>query len=189
MTDRAAVADDLRLVARRLADLYAVDRGAIRRLRADLALDREVLDGLTAWGVDLPAASGRGKGSPRRIAGYAGQAGAEGDSLRAPAKVPETSDKGAGDLGHGEGPRPCHLCGREFVAGRVDARYCSPRCTDLASRERRGQDISEQLAAILDPPRCQAPGCGDIIPSWRKGKCYCGEGCRKAAYRARGAGK
>jgi hypothetical protein len=185
MTEPETLAQELRRIGRQLADLYCEDRGAIRRLRLELHMDRETLDGLVAWGVDLPATSRRGKGRPRRIAGYGGQSGPEGESLSGAEYLPETSDKGIGDLGHGEGPRRCDLCRREYVAGRADSVYCSPRCTDLVSRQRRGEDISEQLAAILDPPRCHAPGCDDVIPNWRLGKLYCDDACRKRAQRER----
>jgi hypothetical protein len=92
------------------------------------------------------------------------------DTADGPRRVPGTS-------------RSCERCGDLLAAGlRVEARYCSKRCRQAASRARLRQRSGR---AGLTPPkrcaRCQGPMPSGVRPEAR----YCSKPCRQAASRAR----
>jgi hypothetical protein len=93
----------------------------------------------------------------------------ERDTSDGPRRVPGTS-------------RSCERCGDPLAAGlRAEARYCSKRCRQAASRARLRQRSGR---AGLTPPercaRCQGPMPSGVRPEAR----YCSKRCRQAASRA-----
>jgi hypothetical protein len=169
-------------LGRLLADIADQDRAAIRRLRVQLHLDREILDGLVAWGAELGPSIG-GDRRQRVIRPRTAIRAPEGESLTDATEPSIYRDIAVHNPGHSRGPRPCHLCGREYLDGRADSRYCSDRCRRLAYRRDQGEDITAQLRMLLDPPGCSA--CGELLTGRRVGTRYCDDACRKRAQRER----
>jgi hypothetical protein len=184
MTERVdQAAELLEDLGRQLADIYREDRGAIRRLRVELHLDRETLDGLVAWGTELRPSIG-GDRRQRVIRPRTAIRAPEGESLTDATEPSIYRDIAVHNPGHPRGPRPCHLCGRDYVDGRADSRFCSDSCRRLAYRRDQGEDISAQRRMLLDPPGCSA--CGELLTGRRVGTRYCDDACRKRAQRERG---
>jgi hypothetical protein len=79
--------------------------------------------------------------------------------------------------------RSCERCGDPLAAGlRAEARYCSKRCRQAASRARLRQRSGR--AGLTPPERCalcQGPMPSGVRPEAR----YCSKRCRQAASRAR----
>ena len=79
--------------------------------------------------------------------------------------------------------RSCERCGNSLAAGlRAEARYCSKRCRQAASRARLRQQSGR--AGLRPPERCalcHGPMPSDVRPEAR----YCSKRCRQAASRAR----
>jgi endogenous inhibitor of DNA gyrase (YacG/DUF329 family) len=79
--------------------------------------------------------------------------------------------------------RSCERCGDPLAAGlRAEARYCSKRCRQAASRARLRQQSGR--AGLTPPERCalcQGPMPSGVRPEAR----YCSKRCRQAASRAR----
>jgi hypothetical protein len=79
--------------------------------------------------------------------------------------------------------RSCERCGDPLAAGlRAEARYCSKRCRQAASRARLRQQSGR--AGLTAPERCalcQGPMPSGVRPEAR----YCSKRCRQAASRAR----
>jgi predicted nucleic acid-binding Zn ribbon protein len=49
--------------------------------------------------------------------------------------------------------RTCEFCGKEFYAQKVNTRYCSKRCNELAyKKRRRPKQIIEVEAVVLQKP-------------------------------------
>jgi predicted nucleic acid-binding Zn ribbon protein len=79
--------------------------------------------------------------------------------------------------------RSCERCGNPLAAGlRTEARYCSKRCRQAASRERLRQRSGRAgLQAPKRCARCQGPMPSGVRPEAR----YCSKRCRQAASRER----
>jgi len=79
--------------------------------------------------------------------------------------------------------RSCERCGNSLAAGlRAEARYCSKRCRQAASRARLRQRSGR--AGLRPPERCAR--CHGPIPSGVRPEArYCSKRCRQAASRAR----
>jgi endogenous inhibitor of DNA gyrase (YacG/DUF329 family) len=79
--------------------------------------------------------------------------------------------------------RSCERCGDPLAAGlRAEARYCSKRCRQAASRARlRQQSGRADLTAPERCALCQGPMPSGVRPEAR----YCSKRCRQAASRAR----
>lgn len=78
--------------------------------------------------------------------------------------------------------RECRRCGQPIPTGaRPEARYCSKRCRQAASRAR----LREQSGRPLAPPERCAWCTGPIPTTLRPEARYCGKRCRQAASRAR----
>jgi predicted nucleic acid-binding Zn ribbon protein len=60
--------------------------------------------------------------------------------------------------------RLCQWCGRDFVAKREDARFCSPACR--VGNHRKGAKLTRACVA-----------CGAAFTTTRKNKRYCTAGC------------
>ena len=79
--------------------------------------------------------------------------------------------------------RSCERCGNPLAAGlRAEARYCSKRCRQAASRARLRQRSGR--AGLRPPERCAL--CHGPMPSGVRPEArYCSKRCRQAASRAR----
>jgi hypothetical protein len=79
--------------------------------------------------------------------------------------------------------RSCERCGTALAAGlRAEARYCSKRCRQAASRARLAQRSGR--AGLTAPERCAR--CDGPMPTGRRPEaCYCSKRCRQAASRAK----
>jgi len=111
--------------------------------------------------IASPAANTPRDTSPRAV---------ETDTSDGPRRVPGTS-------------RSCERCGDPLAAGlRAEARYCSKRCRQAASRARLRQRSGRAgLTAPERCARCQGPMPSGVRPEAR----YCSKRCRQAASRAR----
>jgi hypothetical protein len=111
--------------------------------------------------IASPAANTLRDTSPRAV---------ETDTSDGPRRVPGTS-------------RSCERCGDPLAAGlRAEARYCSKRCRQAASRAQLRQRSGR--AGLTAPERCaccQGPMPTGLRPEAR----YCSKRCRQAASRAR----
>ena len=87
----------------------------------------------------------------------------------------------------------CHVCHKEFVANRVDAKYCSNACRQKAYRDRqpkkdRREVAAAQLAgrrATTHKGKCSYCGRTFYTDGTGTGRLYCNNACRQAAYRER----
>jgi hypothetical protein len=79
--------------------------------------------------------------------------------------------------------RSCERCGTPLAAGlRAEARYCSKRCRQAASRARLSQRSGR--AGLTAPERCAR--CDGPMPTGLRPEArYCSKRCRQAASRAR----
>ncbi|MGO9903966.1 MAG: hypothetical protein ACLP0J_30840 [Solirubrobacteraceae bacterium] len=79
--------------------------------------------------------------------------------------------------------RSCERCGDPLAAGlRAEARYCSKRCRQAASRARLSRRSGR--AGLTAPERCAR--CDGPMPTERRPEArYCSKRCRQAASRAR----
>jgi hypothetical protein len=79
--------------------------------------------------------------------------------------------------------RACQRCGQPIAAGaRPEARYCSKRCRQAASRARLRERSGR--SALAAPERCAL--CEGPMPAGRRPEArYCSKRCRQAASRAR----
>ena len=80
----------------------------------------------------------------------------------------------------------CFGCGKQFDSKGL--RCCSRDCErDYREREEREKLIAEVGGEPATKRRCEAPGCGEIIPRWRKGRAvskatrYCSRKCAESA--------
>lgn len=71
-------------------------------------------------------------------------------------------------------PKACVVCGRDFIAGKPQAIYCSKRCRSLAWRIAHGQ------GAPLPPKIC--PWCGTEFVPQRKDSTFCSPECARHGY-------
>jgi hypothetical protein len=100
--------------------------------------------------------------------------------------APPSSDMSR-DTSPARGPRAadreCCQCGQRIPAGaRPEARYCSKRCRQAASRARlRERSGRSALTAPERCARCEGPMPAGVRPEAR----YCSKRCRQAASRAR----
>ena len=78
---------------------------------------------------------------------------------------------------HNPDNRTCLTCKRAFEGGQANRIYCSDECRRLKDRERRGEDVSQQIKMRTDPPACE--GCGEPLVGRRIGTKCCGDACRK----------
>ena len=83
---------------------------------------------------------------------------------------------------HNPDNRTCLTCLRAFEGGQANRIYCSDQCKRLKDRERRGEDVSQQIKMRTDPPPCD--GCGEPLIGRRIGTKCCGDACRKRKTRA-----
>jgi hypothetical protein len=179
-------------------------RGTLERVRIE-AGDRELAHWSDAGASQLAGALaapvwgryGSCQGQPRmaatlqwhvadrslRVAGARG-AGRFEETLQAATR---TAAAPSSDTSPASGPRAadreCCQCGQQIPAGaRPEARYCSKRCRQAASRARlRERSGRSALTAPERCARCEGPMPAGVRPEAR----YCSKRCRQAASRAR----
>jgi hypothetical protein len=109
-------------------------------------------------------------------------AGPAAPSLRAPSPAAPSMRDTSRDTSPAAG-RECNRCGQSIPAGaRPEARYCSKRCRQAASRARLRERSGR--SALAPPERCalcDGPMPAGVRPEAR----YCSKRCRQAASRAR----
>ena len=83
--------------------------------------------------------------------------------------------------GAGEVSRVCEQCGEPMPAGlRPEARYCSKRCRQAASRER----LKHQPPKPPSPPPERCSWCGGPMPAGLRAEArFCSKRCRQASSR------
>jgi endogenous inhibitor of DNA gyrase (YacG/DUF329 family) len=93
------------------------------------------------------------------------------------------ADRSGGPAESPRAARSCERCGDPLPAGlRAEARYCSKRCRQAASRASLRQRSGRAgLTAPARCARCQGPMPSGVRPEAR----YCSKRCRQAASRAR----
>jgi hypothetical protein len=81
----------------------------------------------------------------------------------------------------GEVSRVCEHCGESLPAGlRLEARYCSKRCRQAASRAR----LKLQPLKPPSPPPERCSWCGEPMPAGRRAEArFCSKRCRQASSR------
>jgi endogenous inhibitor of DNA gyrase (YacG/DUF329 family) len=108
----------------------------------------------------------------------------------APTSARDTSPRPAGPAdeqssrptrGAGEASRVCEHCGEPLPAGlRPEARYCSKRCRQAASRAR----LKHQPPKPPSPPPASCGWCGGSMPAGLRAEArFCSKRCRQASSR------
>lgn len=77
----------------------------------------------------------------------------------------------------------CQYCGIPFMGYRQDTFYCSTRCANSASEERRGLREPGVPWQVAEPAPCKQ--CGEVFERRTRSALYCSDPCRKAAERQR----
>ena len=46
--------------------------------------------------------------------------------------------------------RKCEVCGEEFYAKTLDSFYCSPRCSKIAYKRRKAEEMQQQMYILIE---------------------------------------
>lgn len=74
-------------------------------------------------------------------------------------------------------PKPCAICGKEFVPKSVSQIACSPECAEIRKKARQNERVRE----LLRVQKC--PICGKEMNHTERKRKYCSDACRAVAIR------
>ena len=161
-----------------LHDLYLDDGIKTRHLADRLNLEPAAVEALIVRASDRDPRLPGDKKSGRRIRRVPPAKVIEGKHPSPNLSASITPD----ECVHNPDNRTCLTCQRAFEGGQANRIYCSDQCKRLKDRERRGEDVSQQIKMRTDPPACE--GCGEPLVGRRIGTKCCGDACRKRKTRA-----